>query len=351
MKTLIFIYHISRYHVITQHLRYSSVELKTPLALHPLHLQYNYITLQYSMKISSILALTLLPAAAAFAPQAARTISTSTTFTTSTILHSSASKSQADEKESSPDANVLSRRDALWKAGIAASLTFVPLSSAQAEDSPLAAASVLVAASPETVKNIVVAGATGQTGSRIYEKLRAQSDFSATGGVRNVAKASKALGSSASTGIKRLDVVEDSLETLTATLKDAGADGLIIACGMNPGKNLLRMSAAAHEVDNVGTCKLIDAAQKAGIKKIVLVSSILTNGRAWGQEDSPGFKITNAFGGALDEKLEAEKYLRKSGMDYTIVRPGKSSHVTSREVEVEFLSYVYCCMVLLIEHC
>ena len=285
------------------------------------------------MKISSILALTLLPAAAAFAPQAARTISTSTTFTTSTILHSSASKSQADEKESSPDANVLSRRDALWKAGIAASLTFVPLSSAQAEDSPLAAASVPVAASPETVKNIVVAGATGQTGSRIYEKLRAQSDFSATGGVRNVAKASKALGSSASTGIKRLDVVEDSLETLTATLKDAGADGLIIACGMNPGKNLLRMSAAAHEVDNVGTCKLIDAAQKAGIKKIVLVSSILTNGRAWGQEDSPGFKITNAFGGALDEKLEAEKYLRKSGMDYTIVRPGKSSHVTSRHVK------------------
>jgi hypothetical protein len=285
------------------------------------------------MKISSILALTLLPAAAAFAPQAARTISTSTTFTSSTILHSSASKSQADEKESSPDANVLSRRDALWKAGIAASLIFVPLSSAQAEDSPLAAASVLVAASPETVKNIVVAGATGQTGSRIYEKLRAQSDFSATGGVRNVAKASKALGSSASTGIKRLDVVEDSLETLTATLKDAGADGLIIACGMNPGKNLLRMSAAAHEVDNVGTCKLIDAAQKAGIKKIVLVSSILTNGRAWGQEDSPGFKITNAFGGALDEKLEAEKYLRKSGMDYTIVRPGKSSHVTSRHVK------------------
>jgi nucleoside-diphosphate-sugar epimerase len=73
---------------------------------------------------------------------------------------------------------------------------------------------------------------------------------------------------------------------------------------------------------NIGTCKLIDAAKSAGIKKIVLVSSILTNGRAWGQEKSPGFVVTNAFGNVLDEKLVAENYLRKSGIDYTIVRPG-----------------------------
>jgi nucleoside-diphosphate-sugar epimerase len=165
------------------------------------------------------------------------------------------------------------------------------------------------------IKNVVVSGATGQTGSRIYERLVAQ-DFVATGGVRNVAKASKSL----SGNIQHLDVVEDSLEILTQTLK--GADGLIIASGMNPGKNLLRMSAAAHEVDNVGTCKLIEAAKQAGVKKVVLVSSILTDGRSWGQEQSPGFVATNAFGGALDEKLVAEKYLIASGIDYTIIRPG-----------------------------
>ena len=212
----------------------------------------------------------------------------------------------------------LSRRDALVKASIpiAASLaSFLPLSQAHADDTDASPSP----ASPATIKSVVVAGATGQTGSRIYDKLRLQSDFITTGGVRNVAKASKTLNSNS---LQRIDVVEDSLETLTATLENSQADGLIIACGMNPGKNLLRMSAAAHEVDNVGTCKLIDAAKRAGVKKVVLVSSILTNGREWGQEDSPGFKITNAFGGALDEKLEAEKYLRKSGMDYTIVRPG-----------------------------
>ena len=59
-----------------------------------------------------------------------------------------------------------------------------------------------------------------------------------------------------------------------------------------------------------------------GVKKFVLVSSILTNGRAWGQANSPGFQITNAFGGVLDEKIEAERALRASGLDFTIVRPG-----------------------------
>ena len=59
------------------------------------------------------------------------------------------------------------------------------------------------------------------------------------------------------------------------------------------------------------------------IKKIVLVSSILTKGRNWGQEKSPGFVVTNAFGNVLDEKIVAENYLRStSGIDYTIVRPG-----------------------------
>lgn len=36
----------------------------------------------------------------------------------------------------------------------------------------------------------------------------------------------------------------------------------------------------------------------------------------------PGLVIANAFGQVLDEKLIAEKYLRASGLDFTIVRPG-----------------------------
>ena len=50
--------------------------------------------------------------------------------------------------------------------------------------------------------------------------------------------------------------------------------------------------------------------------------SILTDGGAWGKTESPGYVVTNAFGHVLEEKLVAEKYLRNSGLDWTIVRPG-----------------------------
>lgn len=187
----------------------------------------------------------------------------------------------------------------------------------------------------EEVPTVVVAGATGQTGRRILERLAAIPNQTVIAGVRNVDKASKALSESstvvrgamvqkvpsldaAGLELRKLDVT-GATSDLTSAL--SGAQSLVIAVGFVPG-NPLKMNAAAHEVDNVGTCKLIDAAKAAGVKKVVLVSSILTNGRNWGQEKSPGFVVTNAFGNVLDEKLVAENYLKASGMDYTIVRPG-----------------------------
>ena len=183
---------------------------------------------------------------------------------------------------------------------------------------------------------VVVAGATGQTGRRIMERLASKPGLTVIGGVRNVDKATEALSSdstvirgamvqkvaavdTASVTLAHLDVVKDSVEELAVTM--SGANSLVIATGFVPG-NPLKMNAAAHEVDNLGTISLVNAAKAAGVKKVVMVSSILTNGRAWGQEKSPGFVVTNAFGNVLDEKLEAELYLRKSGLDYTIVRPG-----------------------------
>lgn len=182
----------------------------------------------------------------------------------------------------------------------------------------------------------MVAGATGQTGRRVLERLAAQQGTQVIAAVRNVDKASKSLSESstvvrgamiqkvpsldaAGIELRKLDVASDSTADITSVLQ--GADSLVIAVGFVPG-NPLKMNAAAHEVDNVGTCKLIDAAKAAGVKKVVMVSSILTNGRAWGQEKSPGFVVTNAFGNVLDEKLVAENYLKASGLDYTIVRPG-----------------------------
>jgi len=210
--------------------------------------------------------------------------------------------------------------------------------------SAAAAASVLIPATflkpavsnAVDVKTVVVAGSTGQTGRRVLERLADKAGLEVIGGVRNVEKATKALSETStvvrgamvqkvssvdtsSVQLKHLDVVMDSVDQLAETL--SGADALIIATGFIPG-NPFKMGDEAHKVDNIGTCRLIDAAKKAGIKKVVMVSSILTDAKSWGKEGSAGFKITNAFGGVLDEKIVAEKYLRASGMDYTIVRPG-----------------------------
>jgi hypothetical protein len=52
--------------------------------------------------------------------------------------------------------------------------------------------------------------------------------------------------------------------------------------------------------------KLIDAAKQAGVKKFVLQTSILTNGKAIGEGFNPIFLVLNAITGALDKKLEVE---------------------------------------------
>ncbi len=254
------------------------------------------------------------------------TISSSSSLRASSPLFATAANKNGDIHES---AAALSRRDLLTQTitftTAAATLSLSPLT-ATADDATTASAAT----------SVVVAGATGQTGRRVLERLASQPNTSVIAAVRNTDKASKSLSESstvvrgamiqkvpsldaAGIELKHLDVASDSTDSITGVL--TGADSLVIAVGFVPG-NPLKMNAAAHEVDNVGTCKLIDAAKAAGIKKVVLVSSILTNGRAWGQEKSPGFQITNAFGNVLDEKLVAENYLKSSGLDYTIVRPG-----------------------------
>ena len=119
--------------------------------------------------------------------------------------------------------------------------------------------------------------------------------------------------------LRVLDVEKNSVAQIAETLK--GAEALVIATGFVPG-NPFKMDAAAHAVDNLGTVALIDGAKAAGVGKVVLITSILTDGPAWGQVNSPGYQVTNAFGHVLEEKLVAEKYLRASGLDWTIVRPG-----------------------------
>mmetsp|Transcript_21020 Transcript_21020/g.46092 ORF Transcript_21020/g.46092 Transcript_21020/m.46092 type:complete len:330 (-) Transcript_21020:267-1256(-) len=194
--------------------------------------------------------------------------------------------------------SITSRRTVLGAAAAVLGFPLLPKPSQAADD----------------LKTIMVVGATGASGKLVYKELMGREGVKVIAGVRNLDKAKK-LGI---TDAVQIDVTSDP-ETIAASL--VGVDAVVCATGFVPG-NPLKMAKAAHAVDNVGTVNLVDAAVSSGVQKFVLISSILTNGRAIGQEKAPGFVITNAFGGVLDEKLVGEKHLKESGLTYTIVRPG-----------------------------
>ena len=225
-------------------------------------------------------------------------------------------------ESSSPDAvdggvSRAGRREAI--SGALAAITFASNASiaslALADDDVVAASPAApVSVSPK----ILVVGATGQTGQLVVDELRRRGGAGITAAVRSPEKASK-LGIDRG-GVELLpgfDVTAPA-DVLAGPMK--GTDVVVICTGFVPG-NPFKMAQAAHAVDNEGVVHLVDAAKAAGVKRVVLISSILTDGRAMGAADSPGFKITNAFGGVLDEKLVGEKHLQESGVEYVIVRP------------------------------
>ena len=166
---------------------------------------------------------------------------------------------------------------------------------------------------------VLVVGSTGATGRLTVAELAKSGKASAVvAGARSADKAKKlGLDAVATEVLGGVDVSKDAADL---EKQFAGFDVVVVCTGFVPG-NPLKMNAAAHEVDNLGVKKVADAAKAAGVKRVVLISSILTNGPGMGAADTAGYKITNAFGRVLEEKLEGENYLRASGVPWVIVRP------------------------------
>ncbi|MBP5971231.1 NAD(P)H-binding protein [Brasilonema sp. CT11] len=147
-----------------------------------------------------------------------------------------------------------------------------------------------------------VAGATGETGRRIVQQLIAR-NIPVRALVRDVEKARSILGVQAEL------VVGDVLkpESLSAALGDSTV--LLCATGAKPSFD----PTGPYKVDYEGTKNLVDAAKAKGIERIVFVSSLAA---------SKFFHPLNLFWLILYWKKQAEEYIQKSGLNYTIVRPG-----------------------------
>lgn len=152
---------------------------------------------------------------------------------------------------------------------------------------------------------VLVAGATGGVGKAVVEQLVAEG-IAVRALVRNGVKASKELPGL----VQGVEIVEGDVyqyQTVTNAMK--GCNAVIIATGPTN-----RMDPfGPFKVDYEGNCNLVAAAKQFGVKKVVLVTSIGT--------DDILFPL-NLYWGVLFWKKQGEEALQRSGLDYTIVRPG-----------------------------
>lgn len=149
---------------------------------------------------------------------------------------------------------------------------------------------------------VFVAGATGETGRRIVKEL-VNRKIPVRALVRNLEGAREILPPEAEL------VVGDVLKA--DSLQSAIGDSTVLICatGARPSMD----PTGPYMVDYEGSRNLVDAAKAKAIEHFVFVSSLCV---------SQFFHPLNLFWLILVWKKQAEEYLQKSGLTYTIVRPG-----------------------------
>ena len=159
-----------------------------------------------------------------------------------------------------------------------------------------------------------VAGATGETGRRIVKQL-VERGITVRALVRNLETARSLLPTEVEL------IMGDVLDapSLGAAIGDSTV--LFSATGASPSFDPF----GPYRVDYEGTKNLVDVAKTKGIEHFVMVSSLCT---------SQFFHPLNLFWLILVWKKQAEEYLQRSGLVYTIVRPGglKSTDNTDKIV-------------------
>lgn len=153
--------------------------------------------------------------------------------------------------------------------------------------------------------DVVVIGGHGKVGLRLLRLLAERGDR-ARGVIRKREQALdlEAVGAEAVIGdVEQLDEISDLI---------AGADAVVFAAGAGPGSG----PARKRTMDYGGAVKLIRACDKQGIGRYLMVSA---QGVA-----APG-RRGEAMRPYYEAKREADEELERSGLEYTIVRPGRLS--------------------------
>lgn len=181
--------------------------------------------------------------------------------------------------------------------------TFKSLSAAVAA-SLLIAVSGHVEADEDMKPLVLVAGATGKTGSLVVAQLK-EKGYPVRAFVRNAARAAERLGPDVEAAVGDLR----DPASISAALD--GVDAVINAAGS--GVPAADDNMPEH-VDFEGARNLADAAAAAGVGRHVLISSM-------GVTDDE-HELNRMFNNILIWKRKGEEAVVASGVSYTIVRPG-----------------------------
>lgn len=150
--------------------------------------------------------------------------------------------------------------------------------------------------------HVVVAGGHGQIAMLLHPIL-VERGHTVAGLIRHPGQAEDLRAAGAEPVVCDLEAEDDVAPFV------GQADAVVFAAGAGPGSGAERK----FSMDRDGALKLIRAAQQSGIPRYVMIS-------AMNVEEPRGNEVFRAYQRA---KAEADAALRESGLDWTIVRPGR----------------------------
>ena len=153
----------------------------------------------------------------------------------------------------------------------------------------------------------VIAGGHGQIALHL-ERLLADSGQTPVGLIRNPAQSDDLRAAGAEPAV--CDLESATVEEVAAVL--AGADAAVFAAGAGPGSGAGRKDT----VDRAAAVLFADAAELAGVRRFVVVSSMGAD-----REPAPG--TDPVFAAYLRAKAAADADISaRKGLDWTVLRPG-----------------------------
>ena len=152
---------------------------------------------------------------------------------------------------------------------------------------------------------VLVAGAHGKTARRLVRMLVDDGHE-----VRGLVRKEEQMPDVEADGAEPVlvDLEEEEVEGGVGGAVE-GCDAIVFAAGAGPGSG----AARKETMDYGGAAKLIEAAQKRGVRRYLMLSSMGAGNPEGGSEAMQPY---------LFAKARADERLVESGLDYTIIRPG-----------------------------